>query len=71
MTVRSWKKSSHSQNGGDCVEVQGDLRAIRDSKNPGHSIHVDVRSLVNAVRSSGLDESPEQRIAPMRDQVAT
>ncbi|MFD4534712.1 DUF397 domain-containing protein [Kitasatospora sp. NPDC058397] len=33
----SWIKSSHSNNGGDCVEVATDfpnLAPVRDSKNP-------------------------------------
>ncbi|MFF3392186.1 DUF397 domain-containing protein [Streptomyces sp. NPDC002669] len=36
MTTESprWFKSSHSENGGQCVEVATDLTAVRDSKNP-------------------------------------
>ncbi|MFL6121770.1 DUF397 domain-containing protein [Actinophytocola sp.] len=30
----TWRKSSHSGSGGDCVEVRGDLAAVRDSKAP-------------------------------------
>lgn len=30
-----WRKSSKSDSGGSCVEVRGDLSAVRDSKNPG------------------------------------
>jgi hypothetical protein len=30
----TWRKSSRSGSGGDCVEVRGDLRALRDSKSP-------------------------------------
>jgi hypothetical protein len=30
----TWRKSSHSGSGGDCVELRGDLAAIRDSKAP-------------------------------------
>jgi hypothetical protein len=32
----AWRKSTHSNNGGDCVEVTGTGQAIavRDSKNP-------------------------------------
>ncbi|MFG3616536.1 DUF397 domain-containing protein [Nocardia sp. NPDC047654] len=32
-----WRKSSHSQSGGDCVEVahlDGGMVGVRDSKNP-------------------------------------
>ena len=28
-----WRKSSHSEDG-NCVEVRGDLQALRDSKEP-------------------------------------
>ncbi|MEU9022613.1 DUF397 domain-containing protein [Actinomadura sp. NPDC048394] len=34
----SWRKSSHSGSGDQCVEVaplSSDLRAVRDSKDPG------------------------------------
>jgi hypothetical protein len=31
----TWRKSSHSGSGGDCVEIREDLEAIRDSKAPG------------------------------------
>ncbi|MDQ3790753.1 MAG: DUF397 domain-containing protein [Actinomycetota bacterium] len=30
----TWRKSRRSGSGGDCVEVRGDLRAVRDSKSP-------------------------------------
>ena len=30
----TWRKSSKSDSGGSCVEVRGDLAAIRDSKHP-------------------------------------
>ena len=30
-----WRKSSKSDSGGQCVEVRGDLGALRDSKQPG------------------------------------
>lgn len=30
-----WRKSSRSNTGGQCVEVRGDLVALRDSKSPG------------------------------------
>lgn len=30
----TWRKSSHSGTDGDCVEIRGDLRALRDSKSP-------------------------------------
>ncbi|WP_406114923.1 DUF397 domain-containing protein [Kitasatospora purpeofusca] len=37
MTPASWRKSSYSQNGGNCVEVAPDvptLVPVRDSKDP-------------------------------------
>ncbi|SMC63597.1 DUF397 domain-containing protein [Kibdelosporangium aridum] len=46
-----WKKATHSVNGSDCVEVRSDLRAIRDTKNPDHSIHADVRALVTVIKA--------------------
>lgn len=30
----TWRTSSHSSQNGQCVEVRGDLSAVRDSKNP-------------------------------------
>lgn len=30
----SWRKSSASSDGQNCVEVRDDLSAVRDSKNP-------------------------------------
>ncbi|MFC0110292.1 DUF397 domain-containing protein [Kibdelosporangium aridum] len=51
MIAGEWRKSSRSQPGGDCVEVRSDLRAIRDTKNPDHSIHADVRALVTILKA--------------------
>jgi hypothetical protein len=31
----TWRKSSRSGSGGNCVEVRGDLQALRDSESPG------------------------------------
>jgi hypothetical protein len=48
----TWRKSSRSQNGPDCVEVRCTLDQLRDSKNPsGPSLHLDVASLVRAVKA--------------------
>jgi hypothetical protein len=30
-----WRRSSFSASDGNCVEVRGDLAAVRDSKHPG------------------------------------
>ena len=35
----TWHKSSHSDDG-NCVEVRGDLRAVRDSKSPNRVMPV-------------------------------
>lgn len=44
----TWRKSSYSDHDGSCVEVRGDLTALRDTKNrTGPSLDdVDVRALV-------------------------
>jgi hypothetical protein len=31
---RRWRKSSYSNSGQECIELPGDLAAVRDSKNP-------------------------------------
>ena len=49
-----WKKSSQSVSGSECVEVRADLGAVRDSKNPAHSIQADIRALISAVRNGRL-----------------
>jgi Domain of unknown function (DUF397) len=46
-----WRKSSHSGNQGECVELEGQLAAIRDSKNPVTVMSVDLRSFVQLVKS--------------------
>lgn len=51
----SWRKSSHSQNASDCVEVANTLGAVRDTKNPSSMLTVDVTMLVSAVRTGKLD----------------
>jgi hypothetical protein len=35
----TWRKSSRSDTG-DCVEVRQDLRAVRDSKQPGEALEI-------------------------------
>ncbi len=48
----TWRKSRRSTNNANCVEVRGTLDQVRDSKNPeGPTLHVDVRSLVRALRA--------------------
>lgn len=49
----TWRKSSRSGSGGDCVEVRGDLQALRDSKAPKAIMPVTraaLRNLVTHVR---------------------
>lgn len=49
----TWRRSSHSGSGGDCVEVRGDLQALRDSKSPAAVLPVSrgaLRSLLTHVR---------------------
>jgi hypothetical protein len=59
MTLIRWRKSSRS--GGStqtsCVELAGNLAAVRDSKNPdGPMLHVDVAAMVRAVRTGRLGD---------------
>lgn len=48
LTGATWRKSSHSNNGGaDCVELAraGGIIGVRDSKNPhGDTLTLDLRS---------------------------
>ena len=49
----TWRKSSRSGSGGNCVEVRGDLQAFRDSKAPNAVMPVSraaVTKLVDHVR---------------------
>lgn len=46
-----WRKSSYSDTGNGCVELERTLSAVRDSKHPGGpTLMVDVRQLVRAVK---------------------
>jgi hypothetical protein len=45
----TWRKSSRSGSGGNCVEVRGDLRALRDSKSPTAIVPVSRDALVRLV----------------------
>lgn len=49
----TWRKSSHSDTDGNCVEIRADLQALRDSKSPKAVMPVTraaLRSLVTHVR---------------------
>lgn len=48
-----WKKSSFSSST-DCVEVRGDLGAVRDTKNRAVTLTADMSVLIAAVRSGQL-----------------
>jgi hypothetical protein len=56
MTEVRWRKSTRSGQEGSCVEVNGDLHQLRDSKNPGVVLTADVRSLLTLVRTSELGD---------------
>jgi len=47
---KSWRKSSKSTNSTNCVEVRGDLAAVRDSKNPGTMLPFDRKAVAALVR---------------------
>jgi hypothetical protein len=63
LTDAAWRKSSYSgNNGGDCVEVAGNLSdvvAIRDSKNPHGPVLIfstaQWRAFAAAVKAGELD----------------
>ncbi|HWE91103.1 MAG TPA: DUF397 domain-containing protein [Pseudonocardiaceae bacterium] len=46
-----WRKSSHSAENGECVELAGTLDLVRDSKNPaGPALAADLSALLTAVK---------------------
>ncbi|OLF18060.1 DUF397 domain-containing protein [Actinophytocola xanthii] len=52
----TWRKSSKSDTGGQCVEVRNDLAALRDSKNPtGPALNVSLDHLLVALRAGRFD----------------
>ena len=49
----TWRKSTRSQNGQNCVEVNGTLDHLRDSKNPtGPALPINVPTLINALKEN-------------------
>lgn len=44
----TWRKSSRSEDG-NCVEVRGDLQALRDSKSPSNVLPVSRAALARLV----------------------
>jgi hypothetical protein len=57
MVLGLWRKSSHSGNESNCVELNQALDALRDSKNPTGPIlrAAELRVLVLAVKSGWFD----------------
>jgi hypothetical protein len=54
--MAEFRKSSYSDaNGAECVEVAGTLDAVRDSKNPGVRLEVELGAFLTAVRSGRLE----------------
>ena len=50
--MTKWRKSSYSNVESNCVEVEGTLGRIRDTKNPAAVLTVNVRALVTMVRTT-------------------
>lgn len=48
----TWRKSSHSGSGGDCVEIRGDLQALRDSKSPNRVMPVTRAAMARLVNQA-------------------
>jgi hypothetical protein len=49
-----WKKSSFTAQEANCVEVANTLTVVRDSKNPGPILPVDVPALLAAVKAGRI-----------------
>ncbi|MBE1468050.1 DUF397 domain-containing protein [Kibdelosporangium phytohabitans] len=58
-----WRRSSRSAPQGDCVEIEGALRAVRDSKNPASELTFGasqaVASLVRSLRRVLVERTHE------------
>lgn len=55
--VAPWRKSSHSGQDTDCVEVAPTLGAVRDSKNPaGPILSANAAALVAAVKAGRISQ---------------
>ncbi|GAB3451152.1 DUF397 domain-containing protein [Actinophytocola sediminis] len=52
----TWRKSSRSETGGQCVEVRSDLAALRDSKqSTGPALGLEVSRLLHAIKAGRFD----------------
>jgi len=50
-----WRKSTRSGSGNECVEVAGDLAALRDSKAPQRGqLRVSVLGVVGAIKAGRI-----------------
>lgn len=55
--ARRWRKSTYSDGHETCVELPGDLDAVRDSKNPnGPILQIDAKALVAAIRAGTFEQ---------------
>lgn len=50
----SWRRSSRSQSGSECVELAHTLDSIRDSKNPAATLIVPTHSFIESARQGHL-----------------
>jgi hypothetical protein len=56
MSEHRWRKSTRSQNEGNCIELSATLDRIRDSKNPtGPILQVDVAEFVRVAKLGQFD----------------
>lgn len=53
MTHR-WRKSSYTGTNGNCVEVAHTKNLVRDSKNPGPTLRVDMGALLATIKTNQL-----------------
>jgi hypothetical protein len=52
--VTAWRKSSRSQFANNCVQIVRTLDRVRDSKNPGLVLAVDLGALLAAIKDDRL-----------------
>lgn len=50
-----WRKSSRSSGQDTCVEVRGDLAAVRDTKNRGPVLMASIADVVTAAKAGLFD----------------